>query len=83
MKKLFDKKLIKLKKFEKSKHSCITLFDKTEKLAKQEGKIPVVALCQKHRKGFWIIVKEEDLDKVINEQRNNTRTTSRKPPEHT
>ena len=28
-------------------------------------------------------VKEEDLDKVINEQSNNTRTTSRKAPTNT
>ena len=69
IRKLFDKKLIKLTKIEKSKHSCITLFDKTERLAKLENKIPVVALCQKHRKGFWIVVKEKDLKKVIDIKR--------------
>jgi len=83
IRKLFDKKLIKLTKIEKSKHSCITLFDKTERLAKLENKIPVVALCQKHRKGFWIVVKESDLDKVINEQRKDIRKTGRKPPTNT
>ena len=61
-----------IKKEEKTKHQVITLFDKTEELAKLENKTPVVALCQKHRKGFWIIVKEEDLEKVIHEQTNNT-----------
>ena len=61
-----------VKKEEKTKHQVITLFDKTEQLAKLENKIPVVALCQKHRKGFWIVVKETDLQKVIDVQRKNT-----------
>ncbi len=65
-----DKLLVK--KEEKTKHQVITLFDKTEQLAKLENKIPVVALCQKHRKGFWIVVKETDLQKVIDVQRKNT-----------
>lgn len=61
-----------VKKEEKTKHQVITLFDKTEQLAKLENKIPVVALCQKHRKGFWIVVKETDLQKVIDVQRKDT-----------
>ena len=61
-----------VKKEEKTKHQVITLFDKTEQLAKLENKIPVVALCQKHRKGFWIVVKETDLQKVIDGQRKDT-----------
>ena len=40
------------------------MYDETKKLADAENKIPVIALCQKHRKGFWIIVPENDLDKV-------------------
>ena len=58
------KKKILTKRIEKKKHSVITLWDKTSKLARDEGKIPIVALCQKHRKGFWIVVKDDDLDKV-------------------
>ena len=61
-----------VKKEEKTKHQVITLFDKTEQLAKLENKIPVVALCQKHRKGFCIVVKETDLQKVIDVQRKDT-----------
>ena len=53
------------RKIEKKKHSVISLWDKTSKLAQDEGKIPIVALCQKHRKGFWIVVKDDDLDKVL------------------
>jgi len=52
------------RKIEKKKHSVISLWDKTSKLARDEGKIPIVALCQKHRKGFWIVVKDDDLGKI-------------------
>ena len=52
------------RKIEKKKHSVISLWDKTSKLAQDEGKIPIVALCQKHRKGFWIVVKDDDLGKI-------------------
>tara|TARA_R100001530_G_scaffold46822_4_gene35202 strand:- start:138 stop:428 length:291 start_codon:yes stop_codon:yes gene_type:complete len=58
------KKKILTKRIEKKKHSVISLWDKTSKLAQDEGKIPIVALCQKHRKGFWFIIKDDDLDKV-------------------
>tara|TARA_R100001530_G_scaffold136190_2_gene115702 strand:- start:883 stop:1101 length:219 start_codon:yes stop_codon:yes gene_type:complete len=69
---LKNSKKIKINKIEKKKHGVITLYDKTKKLAEEEGKIPVICLCQSHRKGFWIIVHEDDLDKVndIREQDN-------------
>ena len=59
-----DKKKILTKRIEKKKHSVISLWDKTSKLAQDEGKIPIVALCQKYRKGFWIVVKDDDLGKI-------------------
>jgi hypothetical protein len=34
-------------------------------MAKAENKTTVLALCQKHRKGFWIVCHEDDLEKVI------------------
>ena len=42
----------------KSKHTAISLWDDTAKLAKEEGKTPVIALCEKNRPGFglWFIV---------------------------
>ena len=58
------KKKILTKRIEKKKHSVISLWDRTSKLAQDEGKIPIIALCQKHRKGFWIVVKDDDLDEV-------------------
>ena len=51
-------------KIEKKKHAVISVWDNTAKLAKKENKTPVVVLCQKHRKGFWIVVKDTDLDKI-------------------
>ena len=51
-------------KIEKKKHAVISLWDNTAKLAKKENKTPVVVLCQKHRKGFWIVVHSDDLDAI-------------------
>jgi len=61
-----------IKKEEKKKHSVISLWDATNKLAKEENKTTVLALCQKHRKGFWIVCHEDDLEKVIKERNENT-----------
>ena len=56
---------IKIQRVEKTKHSVISLWDKTNEMAKAENKTTVLALCQKHRKGFWIVCHEDDLEKVI------------------
>jgi len=48
----------------KKKHTVVTLWDNTAKLAKIEGKIPVVALCEKNRPGFWVMVHSTDLEKI-------------------
>ncbi len=61
---LLNKK-VKIKKVEKAKHSVISLWDKTNEIAKEEDKTTVLALCQKHRKGFWIVCHEDDLEDVI------------------
>ena len=37
-------------------------------MAKKEGKTPVVALCEKGRAGFWIMVHSDDLDKLEKKQ---------------
>ena len=36
----------------------------TAKLAKEEGKTPVIALCEKNRPGFWVMVHSSDLEKI-------------------
>ena len=56
---------IKIQRVEKTKHSVISLWDKTNEMAKAECKTTVLALCQKHRKGFWIVCHEDDLEEVI------------------
>jgi len=54
------------------KHSVITLWDKTAAMARKEKKIPVVALCEKGRPGFWLMVKAEDLIDVAMEAKLDT-----------
>ena len=63
--KLEKKSKLLIQKVEKKKHSVITLWDKTNEIAKEEDKTTVLALCQKHRKGFWIVCHEDDLEDVI------------------
>ena len=46
----------------RAKHSVVSLWDDTAKLAKLEGKTPVIALCEKNRPGFWVMVHSNDLD---------------------
>ena len=48
----------------RAKHSVVTLWDDTSKLAKDEGKTPVIALCEKNRPGFWVMVHSSDLEKL-------------------
>ena len=64
---------IKVNVIRKKKHAVISLYDKTKKLAEAEGKIPVICLCQSHRKGFWIVVHEDDLDKVNDIRQHNNK----------
>ena len=48
----------------RAKHTVVSLWDETAKLAKLEGKIPVIALCEKNRPGFWVMVHSSDLSKI-------------------
>jgi hypothetical protein len=48
----------------RKKHSAVTLWDDTKKLAVKEGKTPVVCLAEKGRPGFWILVHCNDLVKL-------------------
>ena len=43
----------------RAKHSVVSLWDDTAKLAKDEDKIPVIALCEKNRPGFFL---HQDID---------------------
>ena len=48
----------------RAKHTVVSLWDETAKLAKEEGKTPVIALCEKNIPGFWVMVHSSDLDKL-------------------
>ena len=48
----------------RAKHAVVSLWDDTAKLAKLEGKTPVIALCEKNRPGFWVMVHSSDLDSL-------------------
>ena len=56
----------------RAKHTVVTLWDNTAKLAKLENKVPVIALCEKNRPGFWVMVHSSDLEKLQNLENNNT-----------
>jgi len=45
-------------------HSVVSLWDKTKALADTERKTPIVALCEKGRQGFWLLVHNEDWEKL-------------------
>ena len=51
----------------RAKHSAVKLWDDTKILADKEKKTPVIALCEKNRPGFWIMVHSDDFEKVSKE----------------
>ena len=52
----------------RAKHTVISLWDDTAKLAKEEEKTPVIALCEKNRPGFWVMVHSSDLYKLTSKK---------------
>lgn len=46
----------------RAKHSAVQLWDKTKQLADQENKLPGVMLCEKGRPGYWLVIKDTDLE---------------------
>lgn len=48
----------------RSKIALWQLFVDTEKKAKIEGKVPVVAIKQKGEKGYLLVMRPEDLEKI-------------------
>lgn len=49
---------------QRARHAVLRVWDKAQKDAKVEGKPVVVALSEKGRKGFWIVVHSDDFDQV-------------------
>ena len=48
----------------RAKHTAVSLWDDTAKLAKDEGKTPVIALCEKNRPRSRLMVHSDDLKKI-------------------
>jgi len=44
--------------------AVLTLYNKTEKLSEGSGKIPIVAVKKFKKRGFLLIIKEKDMDKI-------------------
>lgn len=49
----------------REKFSLWTLFADTESKAKEEKKIPIVAIKQKGEKGYLLLVRPEDMEKIV------------------
>lgn len=49
------------------RHTAVALWRDTAEKAKKEGKIPVVALCERNEPGTWLLVKAGDLKAVAKE----------------
>lgn len=52
----------------RKRYAIVTLWDNTNKLAKKEKKIPVVAVSVHGRHGFWLLIKDKDLERVAEER---------------
>ena len=48
-------------------HAVLNLWRETAKLAKLEGKIPLVVLGEKYKKGFWLLFHVDDIAAVEEE----------------
>lgn len=59
---LHDKLYIECKV--RDKFSLWTIFKDTEAKAKEERKVPIVAIKQKSEKGFLLLIRPEDLEKI-------------------
>lgn len=59
----------------RSKISLWQLFVDTEKKAKVEGKVPLVAIKQKGEKGYLLVMRPEDLEKITEIRSENAKYT--------
>ena len=48
----------------RKKMAIWSLYEKTKKMAEEEGKIPVLTLKEKGKKGFLICVHQQDWEKI-------------------
>lgn len=50
------------------RHAIISVWDAAKLVADKDGKIPCVAIRQTGRKGWWLLVKADDLTAVANQR---------------
>lgn len=55
-------------KFSQKPFSSVNIWDTANEKSQVEGKVPVVALVQKGRPGFWLVVHCDDLANVTLER---------------
>lgn len=46
-------------------HSVVTLWRATKEKASKEKKLPVVALSEHNKPGFWVLVHSSDIEEVL------------------
>lgn len=64
---------------QRQQHSAVTLWDETKALADAEQKLPVVALSEKGRPGFWLVLHSDHLAQLASSLRNEPDTNSGHP----
>jgi len=52
----------------RARHAAVSLWDDTAAKAAKEGKTPVVALVEKGRPGYWLVVHIDHLQAVAKEE---------------
>lgn len=57
----------------RAKFSLQTLFEDTEKKAKIENKLPIVAIKEKGRKGYLLVIRPSDLEKISDIRKKSTK----------
>ena len=53
---------------QRERYAAVRLWEESKKLALREGKIPVVAVSEKGRPGFWLLVHSSDLTAIANQR---------------
>lgn len=53
---------------QRQKYAAVRLWDESKAMADKEEKIPVVAVSEKNRKGFWVLVHSSDLTAIANQR---------------
>lgn len=67
----------------RKRHSVLTLYRETEEKANKENKIPVVALSEKGKAGFWLLIHQDNLIQLAEEMKKSICIPSTITPDQT